>query len=267
MAAKGGRVSAETKRKMSEAQKRRMEDPAVRKTLSESRKRLFREDPTARLRNSEGQIRRAEKLFSQRSEEPTKKRCSQCGRVKAIADFYTQKERCKSGFTAIRPVSACKECVCARVKKHREEQIARGIDVNAKKKRDRAKRRRYAQEWAAAKRRENGAKPQMRKRLSIKDGSELAVEPLAVFLEARLERESQGLIEARTGIAERRLYDILKRRHPSVTLHTVDSILVGLGCPEMLHELYPPEPDYSVGYHVLDPNGNPVNGKGPAKGA
>jgi hypothetical protein len=200
--------------------------------------------------------------------EPTHKCCNKCGEYRPVEDFYAIKAKLKSGLTSVRASPRCKRCTQEDHRERRTRQEAEGIDVRAKDRERRRrylerhgeKRRQYEREWRRARRLAEGKVPgTWRKYSNVETREEVAVEPIAVFLEERLERESKSEIEAVTGIDKRRLYSIENRETESVLLSTVDAILTGLDCSEELNVLYPPEPEKLVGYHVLDENGKPLH--------
>lgn len=277
-------MPAATREKLSRALKKAYADPERRAAVgkrskahwakAENRERLsktlreaFKEHPEFGERITKAHVERFRREVAERQAEPDTKRCGACGETKPIAAFAVKREKLKSGYIAVRPVSYCNPCNSARVKAKRDKEIAEGVDVSARereKKRRRAadpqKRemdRRYQREWATNKRRQEGRKNnggwhRYRRRETY---SFLPVGPIAVFLEERIGKEGISRIARATGVPERRLHGIRHREQATVRLSSVDAILSGLGCPELMHELYP---DTSVGYHLLNEDGEKV---------
>jgi len=197
---------------------------------------------------------------------PEKKRCSRCKETKDAAEFSIRKYKRKSVPVVEKLEAACKKCNARIAKERRNRRIAEGIDVHAiERARQKAHRERLStarleqlrerhREWQAAKRREEGAKPRgsygkRRKAQSLTAGQRLDAQPLIEILERELphiakeHNESNsngtGLLAVRSGVSERRLYELLHGRQQTVTLSVVDRLLTGLGLPHMLPILYP----------------------------
>lgn len=209
-------------------------------------------------------IERFRRGLAERVAEPTHKRCARCEEVKSVEGFSSRKRKRKSGIVAVAPAGYCKPCEAERVAAWKQRKIKEGTwhkyRERNERNRDKAKLRQYQREWHAAKRREEG-------RAVRAKGSTPAVNhwlpaaPLVTFLRRAEEIYDQGQIAELTGVAQRRLYAILKAEVQLVRLSTVDQLLTGLSCPEVFHDLYPAE-ERPAGYFYLDPEGNPVNGPG-----
>lgn len=219
---------------------------------SRSHSRATREKISAKKRE---QHRRAREAIA---EQPTHKRCSKCGVVKPVEEFYTKKRTLKSGFVYIYPAPPCKECERARVKASTEKAIREGRRAEIYERQRRvektARRRRQRREWAAAKRRREGRPA--KGSYNGSNGYDLVPsEPFREFLLERLASgETKAEIETASGVPERRLFDVERGISDRVALRVVDAVLVGLGCPGLLNEMYPPGEDEEklVGYHYLD---------------
>ncbi len=215
MARKGEALSAETKHKLSEAAKKR-----------------FKERPP---------LDRGET-----------KRCSECGSSKKLGEFYRYKKALKSGGFAVYPSAHCKKCQRERQKRRLARLEAEGVDMAAffRERYERAdpdKRRERRREAAATRRREEGRKV-VGSRIAkhglggrVKATETLAVEPIALLLETEMEtyEMDQRIVSEATGISRRRVYAILAREAPNISLWAVDRVLTGLGLPHELPRLYP----------------------------
>lgn len=229
---------------------------------------------------SAGLVAFYERERAARLREPDKKRCCACETWKPLTDFSPSREKLRSGRISIRPASRCKKCAAAAGRAYRAKLKAAGVDMAARDKRynetrDKKKVKQRAREQGMFQRREEG-KPTTGGWKKYRHNGELEtgqkaqangvhIEPLASFLEGEVQREdaeldtahanamadtARGLIAKRCGVPVRRLYSILTREYPTISLDIADRIFTGLGCPEQLQVLYP---DVNVGYHVIDP--------------
>lgn len=199
-----------------------------------------------RKKVSEGKRRQLRKAYEARKpeNEPTEKRCSRCGINKPMARFRIYKRKRKSGYTTVAPRSQCRHCEEEIFDKWRAERKADGTWPGYEKRKQEkiratGKRREYQREWAAAKRRQMGIKGNGHR---PKNGKvEVPVGPIKAFLAKEMESRDRQAIIAASGLPERRLYSIEQGECKHVFLATVDALLTGLGCPEEMHFLYPEE--------------------------
>lgn len=234
--------------------------------IGEVMRRWYAEHPEQRRALGEQKKREAlERLASNGHDHITQKRCTTCKELKPIEEFSIRRDKLKSGVVHIRPESSCRACCAARAKRNKEEREARGVDEKARalethrkwrEKMSAARRKEYRRkerERQAAKRREKGIPPRnLRKR---RHSYRLPVAPIKEFVESRPETLPE--MEKITGLPERRLRDIEEGKYATVTLETVDRILLGFGCQHRLDELYPVEEKqrHRSGYGVEDPQG------------
>lgn len=225
MAKKGQPLSAETKRKIGEAAIQRFKEREPLRVLEE-------------------------------------KPCSKCRKVKPLSEFGLKKYTHKSVVT-VSPDSWCKQChrdrSKARAKKLKEEGRTEEVREQQRQWRERNRERYLEQkrENEAARRRKQGGQPRnfAKGRKGPSHWNEgLPVTPIREFLEHEISNgRGVNTIEAATGVDHRRIGGILKEEYPHVTLDVVDRLLVGLGCPEELHFLYPAEEEeLIVGYSYLE---------------
>lgn len=189
--------------------------------------------------------------------EPDRKRCSKCLAFKPVEEFWTRRSKLKSGVVVQRPMSWCKDCTRkiqkARYEKTKEQRKQEMRDYHARTKGLKAHQQKR-RETQAAQRRKLGYQPsKWDVGQGPNGGPRLPVEPIARFIEERLEKEAKKQLARITGVDPRRLYELKERLVSSVSLATVDAILFGLGFPELLNELYPlpPEEAERVGYKVI----------------
>lgn len=213
----------------------------TKKRISEAHKRRFIED----VRNRDPKL------------EPTEKRCPGCGVTKPLEDFGIRKYKRASGLVAVLPRGRCKQCDAKRVAEWKRRKIEEGTweeFAKRKKVKNSAKRKEYIREWKAAKRREEGAKPRGGRDSRVV----VPVEPISGFLRQLEERHTREEIATRSGVEERRLYDIANCATPNTSLDNVDKLLMAFDREDLLDELYPLEDDGKeviVGYYYLDPEG------------
>ncbi len=220
-----------------------------------------------RQRSSQAQIERyrREREMLADAPMPTHKKCAgPCGEYKLLEEFYTRKRKLKSGVLSVYPSPRCKECERERMKLHwqrlKEEGKAQEARRRKRESRDPEKERIYQREWSAAKRRRKGIKPRRLRRQEEQEVKEkgpfLPIGPIADLLTHELEGDEEQSLRAiaeATGLHDRRLYAIRHREYDTVSLRVVDAILTGLGRPEELNNLYPPEEEGKiVGYAYLD---------------
>jgi hypothetical protein len=226
--------------------------------MSESRKRLFREDPGLRERISEARRKGERKRLSARDPSAiSEKRCSKCGERKPLRDFTSRTEKLKCGLLSVHPESACRQCNRERRREWEAKKRAEGFDFAAQTRKyysrcspeAKERQRELNRERAAAKRRKEGAKARGSYKLNGNtDRSEVDAAPIIALLD---EHDNPTNL---VGLHPRRLYSLNHREQRRVSLVTVDAILSALDCQEELHELYPCE-EKPVGYQILDPDG------------
>jgi len=219
----------------------------------------FRHSEESKRKISEGQ-RRYYRMKVEKDPVPErvvkvadKKTCSGCGKTKIIGEFYIKRRKMKCGLVHAYPEARCKQCRRERFKENYEKLKAEG-GAREKWERDSARRdpekkRQYGREWAAAKRREEGAKlngPWKKYRQG--DGAKgrasgdetLPAGPLAEFLKQEVALRGRERVVQEIGSA-RRLYAFLHGEYETTKLHVVDLLLTRMGRPDMLLQLYPVE--------------------------
>jgi len=206
---------------------------------------------------SEAQIRN----FQERKPPPPleEKPCSKCRVVKPLAEFPRRTERHKSVITKGFD-SWCKQCHRKRMKERERRVKAEGRTSEIRetqrqwRQRNRERVLQRKRENEAARRRKQGKPPAPRKRKGPASRTEgLPITPIREFIEYEIST-GRGIttIEAATGVDHRKLSGILREEYPRVTLDLIDRILVGLGCPEELHFLYPVEEEQITGYTYVE---------------
>lgn len=236
--------------------------PQGREAISRHRKAFFDRDTDARKRLGQRKEREAiERLAVLDPEAITHKRCTKCEKVKPVADFPIRRQKLKCGLIHVRPEASCRKCLSEKDKAWRERKKAEGVDLNARQREwkkkntpaQKERRRIRERERQAIKRRKEGIPPRnFKKKRSQFDGPNYPAAPLREFLEQR--GESNRAIADAAKMHERRIFALMVGEVSTITLSTLDRILLGLGCPEELHRLYPVE-EALTGYAVLDPNG------------
>jgi hypothetical protein len=189
--------------------------------------------------------------------EPDRKRCSKCLAFKSVEEFWTRRSKLRSGVVVQRPMSWCKDCT-REIQKARyektKEQRKQGMRLYHARTKDKKVHRQKRRETQALRRRKLGYEPsKWDAKQGPNGGPRLPVEPIARFIEERLEKETQKQLARITGIHPRRLYEMERRAVSGVSLATVDAILSGFDLPELLNELYPmpPEEGERVGYKII----------------
>ena len=151
----------------------------------------------------------------------------------------------------------CKPCEAKRVAAWKQRKVDEGTwaeYVKNKKPKNTNKIRRYQREYKAAKRREQGVPA----RKSAKETRVVVpVEPISVLLHLLEESYTREEISIRSGVEERRLYDIANLAVPNTSIDNVDKLLMGFDRESDLNELYPLEEkeELVAGYYYLDPEG------------
>jgi len=206
-----------------------------------------------RAKISKALIERFRATLNGHVEEPQFKRCIRCGETKPVAAFYHVRRSLKSGIVAVYPASPCKACKGVEEKARRDRLRAEGKPVLRGREKASARRLTRRRENATARRRAEGIPPRNFKTPRQDGGWErpLPSLPLREFLEKELAVQSLGTISAASGIPPRTIFAYLHGERATVTLRVVDQILHGLGKPEEMSRLYP---DTSVGYHYLEAN-------------
>jgi hypothetical protein len=182
--------------------------------------------------------------------------CSKCKQEKPIDQFPTRWYKPKEGKKYKVPHTPCYECKREENRVQKQKAKDKGIYYEREKKykkkykeRNLAKVRQKQREYAAAKRRENGAKPNARSSKRIKKGKAtlLPIDPIKQYLNS-LDKTKHQIAEY-TNIDSGVIGRIMTGKDASikdgikthVTEHLVDRILVELGEPHKLNELYPLE--------------------------
>lgn len=183
---------------------------------------------------------------------PPEKRCTKCGQKKKAEDFYLRKRKLKSGIYAERLESACLACNAVY---HKEKRATEGES-------HRIKQRLYSKRWraslspqkkrilheksreqAAARRRQEGRRANGSTKLKYGVDKEIPAGPLREWLkkESGVDCRCITLLAEQTGVSARRIGALIREEQLAVRLSTVDRILLGLGSPHLLQELYPLE--------------------------
>lgn len=225
MAKKGEKLSVETRQKISESQ------------IARFKRRLEEEDTAA----------------------PSHKRCTKCGELKSVVDFYLVKRKLKSGLVSVWPQTPCKSCRGKQEKVRRQQLKAEGVDLQARKRQaeaneDREKRLQRRREWAAIRRREEGKAVRGPYKETSPRSRYLNALPLVAFLRSLPSGVLHDL-KACSDSMERKVNSLFANEHNHLELRTADKILLALGCPEQMNILYPLEEEKLVGYQILDPDG------------
>lgn len=175
------------------------------------------------------------------SAEPTEKRCSLCRELKPLSEFSLAKKKLKTGFIALRPYSQCKKCKLERNRGYKERLRAQGVlkerEDAYEKIRDPKHRRKRQREWNTARRREEGRPVKTRPTAGL--GPKLPLDPIAKFVQERINKTGRTQFLLESQMDERRIRDILEGAYGSVSLKVVDRILTNLQCTELLSDLYP----------------------------
>ena len=237
-----------------------------------------RKSAATRRRISEGKTAWYRKQYEERdpANEPTLKRCNKCQEWLPVEKFYTRRYKRKSGFVSVLLSPRCRQCTQEDHREYAARREREGIDIKRREfanhkrwvERNRERKNRYQREWRRAKRLEEGKEPGPVWHKYRAEAEETAkdlvpVEPLAEFLHEKGHGPAE--ISIRSGLSERSVTRILHQEHRRVSLRVVDEILMGLGCQEELHTLYPlEERENIVGYAVLDGSGAPLDARLPA---
>lgn len=239
----------------------------TREKISKARKEYFARNPDARKRIGEQKKSEALERFAQIEYAAiTHKKCTKCEETKPVADFPIRRESRKCGVIYVRPEAACRKCCADRARRNEERRRAEGgVDSTERARRWRAKltpekkeeQRRKDRERATIRRREEGIKPRNFSKPRTPQTHLVPIEPASVLLEVLIEEGlTKAEIAARSGVNERRLYEIHKCAVPHTELDNVDKLLIAFDRQDDLNELYPPEePEPLIGYGVIDPEG------------
>lgn len=213
----------------------------------------FKHSEESKRKISEGQ-RRYYRMKIEREPVPERvievadeKTCTGCGETKPIGEFYIKRRKMKCGLIHAYPEARCKQCRRERFKENYEKLKAEGKakekwERNAKQI-DREKRREYNREWAAARRRKEGARsngPWLKYR-EEGNGATFPIEPFANFLSGQVEIWGPSMLARETELDESRIRGWANAVEPRVSLRVIDQVLTKLGQPWRLHELYPAE--------------------------
>jgi len=194
--------------------------------------------PEHRQKLSESAIRRFHAEREQRIVEPDQRRCSRCEGYKPITEFSTLRKKLRCGLTGVYPDSWCRPCRAKDAKERYDRKVAEGVMPEIRRRwyeeEDPEKRREMWRQCKAARRRKEG-RPYRGPRKPIPQRREyVSVGPLASFLEGI--EVPEGVLSSST---VRRIYAVTSGEQQEISLETVDQILLGLGCQELLGEMYP----------------------------
>lgn len=223
-----------------------------RKTYSRERRRKIGEGVSRKYR---------ETLEAEGASLPEKKRCSKCGGFKGAENFVVRRRKLKSGIVSETLRAKCNECNALNQKERIRRLAAEGVDVRRiKREQDNQWRknlspqrlaalREYQREHQAIYRRRKGGSAAKSKGQHNHEGERLSPEPIVGLLWQELDdkrgRQTPsngiGLLAEHSGIAQRRIYGLLRGEYEQVALSTVDKLLHGMGLPHMLPILYPEE--------------------------
>lgn len=185
---------------------------------------------------------------------PDEKRCTKCRKIKPQSEYRRVKRYVKTlGREREYLYPHCRECERKKANNRTKEQV-REYNRRAREKiksdpEKAAERREYQREWAAAKRRELGAKPIGSRK--VKEGPRsdmLPIELIQNFLIVYFDNPRAPDIEtlsARSGVPVERIRRIISGYEAKgtplkeVTTGVVDRLLIAADAQEVFHELYP----------------------------